>query len=625
VLNSSDDFVARRGILGPPRRRVLCEFQLPTADTSQPEAGTRSSVGDLHKSEGGSLVEAAERSLRPYPRKPLFCSTPSASLCERPRPKSSAATLPPAASPHGTMSHLSLFSTSQELDLDSLGNPFRAPNPAPLSTLCTNVGDIPTHTASPTVSHDPLRTSLAWEEAEDGSHFVSASAGLGLLVDALKRACLTVPCTIRLEKVESLIPGLQHTSQSASSSCLDPSGSGCLPQTPSPMGSAEDGHLVDSPRSEEDGETLDPTLLLFSTDGTCEDLPLCFQPDVSTHGTLTAGLPQPPGAAYSSTDGASAVRDSEITSVGHTTRQEDSIDPSVIWVDSSLHIDDEGGGGECASSTQSLEDSPPVDKAAFTDSGSAERMLELRATLKEECLLGKCSVLLQRLAWPQQPVTAPFRTEVHGCETVEHEATPSKSNTAIKTDPLKHKHLRRSTARSTTAIPSPSSPDRAQWLREPAAVPMLVHRWTPDLGRCLGNGPAPESLEPSHHAGQRDGPRRLSKRTTHGLKDAGAADPPDNPAQRRKLSAAPREQEVKKKRAKKGKKGRERSVSKDRSGTARKACISGLSVSRWKDQSSTSGRSFHHSAQTRGASRAGDGSITELSAQHKPSKVGNVI
>ncbi|KAG7261583.1 hypothetical protein CRUP_019229 [Coryphaenoides rupestris] len=533
VLNSSDDFVARRGILRPPRRQIPCEFQLSTAETSQPEAGTQSSVGDLHKSEGGSLVEAAVRSLGPYPRKPLFCSTPSVSL---------------------------------------------------------------------------------W---------------LGSLVDVLKRACLTVPSTITLKRVDSLIPGLQHTS--------------CLPQTPSPMGSAEDGYLVDSPRSE---ETLDPSLSLFSTDGTCKDLPLCFQPNVSTHGTPTAGLPQQPGAAYSSTDGASAVRDSTIMSVGHTTRQEDSIDPSVILVDSSHHLDDEddcGGGGACASSTQSLEDSPPVDKAAFTDSGSAEWVLELRATLKEECLLRKCRVPLQRLAWPQQPVTAPFRTEVsssgsRGRETVEHEATASKSNTAIKTDPLKHKHLRRSTARSTTAILSRSSPDRAggdDGAPEPAAVPMpkeaslaktphvLVHRWTPDIGRCLGKGLAPESLEPAHHADQRDGPRRLSKRTAHGLKDAGAADPPDNPTKRQKLSAAPREQEEKKKkREKKGKKGRERSMSKDRSGTARKACISGLSVSRWKDQSSTSARLFHHSAQTRGASRAGDCSITELlSAQHKPSKV----
>lgn len=458
----------QRGILRPPRRRAPFEFQLSTVETSEPEAGPRNSAGDLHKSDASSLTEVAEHSVRPYLRKPLFCSTPSGSQCERPCSKASAATPLPAASSHDTLGHLSLFNTSQDLFLESPGHPFHAPNPATLSTLCTNVGDIPTHTTSPTLSPDHLRRSLAWEIAEDGSHFVSESAGLGSLVGALKQKCLTVPCTVPLERVERLIPGLLHTSQ--------------------------------------------------------------------------------------------------------------------------------------------------------FDSGTAEWVLARRTTLKEECPLRKCSVLLQRLAWPQQPVTVRLRMEEY--------ATASKCNTTAKAISLQQAHLRRSTARSTADAPSLSSPDQAGFdcsTPQPAAVPtpkeasrantphVLINRWTPDHGPC----PTPESREPAC-----DGPRCFSNRTTRSPchLNARAMDPPDNPAKRQKISAAPREQ----KKLKKGR--RERSMSKDRSGTARKACVSGLSVSRWKDQSGTGARLFQHSAQTRIASRAGDCSITELlSAEHKPSKVRNVI
>ncbi|CAL8258426.1 unnamed protein product [Arctogadus glacialis] len=59
------------------------------------------------------------------------------------------------------------------------------------------------------------------------------------------------------------------------------------------------------------------------------------------------------------------------------------------------------------------------------------------------------------------------------------------------------------------------------------------------------------------------------------------------------------------------------------SGTARKACVSGLSVSRWKDQGNTSSTLlFQGRPGPRGAPKAGECSFTEpLSLQHKPSTV----
>ncbi|KAK0151556.1 Serine/threonine-protein kinase haspin [Merluccius polli] len=703
VLNSSEDFAAGREssgprrILRPSRRRVPSALQFSAVDISEPDAGTRSSVTDLHQPEV-SLVEAAERSLGPCPRKPLFCSTPSASLHKRPHPKTSPATLPSAAFPHGTLSHLSIFSTSQE-DIDSSGYRFCAPNPAQLRKQSTagesqmepsliligeyrdslaskpqcrelegrsseqtksqdgdtglpNGLDVPTPAASPTVSSDPLRTRLAWEETNDGSHFVSASAGLEWLVGALKHICLTKHCTVPLERLEKQFPGLLH-SQSTYSMCLDQSSSGYPQQTTSLMESVEDPHLEDPPQSEENGETLDPSQSLLAGSITCEDLPSAgqsFLPDMSARADQTA-------------DGESAVTDSQIAngsqftddfqSFDQTTRQEDSNHLSVVSVDSSNHIDgdddddddnddkdnvdedddNKDDGGEGGSGTQSLEDSPPTDDTVFTDTSDEEWLAEIRAKVKEECLLRKCNVPVQRVALSQPPATAQLKPEESssarsGYETVGHKAKPSERNTATKTDLVKHKHSRTSTARSTTAVPSLPSPDPDGRAQEPAVMLkelcfpttccVLVERLTPDLGQSLGSGLHPESHEPTD-ADRHDRPRRFSKRRSclkDNLKppvalDDRAIDPLDNPAKRKKLSVAPRE-----------KKRRERSMSKDRSGTARKACISGLSVSRWKDRSNTSALLFQSNAGTRGASKAGDCSITELvTMQQKPSKV----
>ncbi|XP_067354374.1 uncharacterized protein haspin isoform X2 [Channa argus] len=80
---------------------------------------------------------------------------------------------------------------------------------------------------------------------------------------------------------------------------------------------------------------------------------------------------------------------------------------------------------------------------------------------------------------------------------------------------------------------------------------------------------------------------------------------------RKKMPLAPKEKQ-------------RRSTSADRPGTTRKACVSGLSVSRWKNKGSASTHMFRRQTEQSGGVKAVDSSINELiSTQHKqPTELG---
>lgn len=102
----------------------------------------------------------------------------------------------------------------------------------------------------------------------------------------------------------------------------------------------------------------------------------------------------------------------------------------------------------------------------------------------------------------------------------------------------------------------------------------------------------------------------MRKRDTASSEEKTASDkeevvnnPCNVPHKRKKTSLAPKDK-------------KRRSTSTDRPGTTRKACVSGLSVSRWKNKDAASTHAF------RGRNKAVDCSINELmSTKHKPPRV----
>ncbi|XP_030207066.1 flocculation protein FLO11 [Gadus morhua] len=594
-LNSSAEFVANQESVAPRRiLRPATALQSCTSDVSEPGSVTLSLVADPHRPEV-SPADAAERVLGPSPSKPLFCSTPSVSRRRSP----AAATVAAAAPPQDTLSHLSFLCTSQE-DPHSPGDPFHAPNAKSQDeeTGCPYVMDgIPFPAASSHISSD----------TDNDSCFVSAPAWPEWpewMLEVLKHICLTEHCTVALERLEKLIPGY-----------LDGSSSGHFQKTPRSTESVDDSHSVDPARSEGNGATPDPTPTLHAGDVTER------QPAVSAHGDRTAGFSQ---SASSSADRQSAQFTDGFVSVDNTTCSEDSEDLSCVCIDPTYNVDDDEDDEEeevdvdrdndedsdCsvagARGTHPLEDSPPVEER-----GAALRPKE-------------CHVPLRRVSLSPQPATTPLQLEASSPRS--HTVEQTESSSAPQTDQAGRKRDRTSTASRCRAVPCPTPPppDRgggAAGPPEPATTPqeacltkpcaVLVKR-TPDPGPAPRSGPAPDGPEPDEAKRPARSPRRRS--SSKGVPEvavaphARAAEPLSKPAQRKAASKAPK---VKRKRC----------LSKDQgSGTARKACVSGLSVSRWKDQSNTSSTLLFQAP--RGAPKAGECSFTEpLSLQHKPSTV----
>ncbi|CAL8356122.1 unnamed protein product [Boreogadus saida] len=582
-LNSSAESVTSRRILRP----ASSALQSCTADVSGPGSVTLSLVADPHRPEVSPAdAAAAKRVLGPSPSKPLYCSTPSVSRRNGPRRSPSAA----AAPAHDTLSHLSFLCTSQE-DLHSPGDPFHAPNAKSRGeeTGCPYAMDgIPFPAAA---------SSRVSSDTDNDSRFVCALASPEWMLEVLKHFCLTKHCTVALVRLKTPNPG-----------SLDGSSSGNFQKNPRSTESVDDSHSVDPARSEGNGATPDPPQTLLAEDVTER---------LSAHGDRTAGFSP---SASSSADRQSAQFTDGFVSVDNTTCSEDSEDPSCVCIDPTYNVDDDEDDEEeeevdvdrdnddevsdCsvagASGTRPLEDSPPVE----------ERGADLRPK--------ECHVPLRRVSLSlQPPATTPLELEASSPRS--HTVEQTESSSAPQTDQAGHKRDRTSTASSRcravscpTPPPEPATTPQEACLTKPCSV--LVKR-TPDPGPAPRSGPAPDGPEPDEAKRPARSPRRRS--SSKGVPevaiapDARAAEPLTKPAQRKVASKAPK---VKRKRC----------LSKDQgSGTARKACVSGLSVSRWKDQSNTSSTLlFQGRPGPHGAPKAGECSFTEpLSLQHKPSTV----
>ncbi|KAG7485277.1 serine serine/threonine-protein kinase haspin [Solea senegalensis] len=268
-LNSSDDFTTEalrsRRILRPTRRTRVppSAFLVSSAENSINAVGTLSFANPLREI---SLNESADHSLGLYSRNPPFCSTPSASsFSTRPRLKPFSINEKSTSIPSMTVGCAGILSPFQE-NLKSPGQPVSPPlSAAPTGlysddklqpSLCEQSGDLfmeyrstnkrrscsqeaNSHTEdSKAKFRGELSLNLLSVDSESSSDFVSAAGGLEWLIEALKEKCLTSPCTVRLQRLENLTV-TQLSCQTTYSSCLGLSSMGHSQQTHKPPQSVD--------------------------------------------------------------------------------------------------------------------------------------------------------------------------------------------------------------------------------------------------------------------------------------------------------------------------------------------------------------------------------------------------
>lgn len=225
-----------------------------------------------------SLNESADHSLVPGSRKPIFCSTPSASSLSK-RPHVKPFPINDQSSPPSTsVSCIDLLSTFQE-DLDSPAQPRTEPpvvlhsgvkqqsnlgekqlgldyNEEPSGEVflqlknmnktssCSEVAQ--SHGEDSKMKNSEVLPSLnvLTTDSESGSHFVSAAGGLEWLIEALKETCLTRHCTVQLERLDNFTV-TQLCSQTTYSSCLMHSGSFFSQPTNEHSLPVDIGHTID--------------------------------------------------------------------------------------------------------------------------------------------------------------------------------------------------------------------------------------------------------------------------------------------------------------------------------------------------------------------------------------------
>ncbi|XP_034450496.1 serine/threonine-protein kinase haspin [Hippoglossus hippoglossus] len=629
IFNSSDDFTS--GAIRSngtrqhrKRRKVPPAFLVSSAENSVNDAGTFSfATSPLREI---SLNESADRSVGPSPRNPIFCSTPSAgSFSKHPHLKPIPINDKSSSPPSMSVSSTCVISTFKE-DLNSPGQPVSEPYSAPstglhsegklLSSLGEQVphlhhheelsGDVlMEHTStnkrsscsedaksysenSKTKNGDELSSLIHLSsDSENSCEFVSAAGGLEWLIEALKEQCLTKLCTVQLERLD-ILTMTQLCSETTYSSCLELLSSDDDPlsvdssQTP-----AFDLHL-----SVTDNTTRDHLELINSFESTGQA--------VSVTDTASVACEQPPECSS-----ASVFYDES------TQNTESSVD---FIMDTQLRANG------------------PV-KTLFTE--------EKAAAVKDTCLAKKCTVQLEILSLPQMtkqeesPLTCnnmsdsldAVRSEndyTHNIDdpedlTCSGDATegmtvsdrwsinssrrpvahtqssdPETEEKAAVISMLKEKclsvkpaveikrltlsQLRHKKRKSSSAMSDPASDEQIK----------NDHQSVSDANLCHGNTYLKVSRKKWSSTSSEDkisSDKEVVKSSCDVL------------PKRKKLSLAPRDKKM-------------RSTSTDQPGTTRKACVSGLSVSRWKNKSSTHTRA--------GEVKPVDCSINELiSTKHK--------
>ncbi len=638
ILNSSDDFTSgtfgSSKILRPlRRRRVPKAFVVSSAENSV-NAERPASFATTNFQEG-NLSELTDHSLRLCPRKPIFCSTPSAGpVSHRPRLKPLSINDQSSTPTSMSVSRISVLSTFQE-GQDSRGQPHSPPNSVPPIELHSeeklhlslaeqeHSGDLFLESKSvnkrsccseeakgqsemiKTKNVEELQsvTLLSTDDSGSSSRFVSAAGGLEWLIQALKEKCLTECCTVQLDRLSNLTM-TQLCSQTTYSSCL-----GLLSSVHSQPD--EQPPSVDSVQNTDLSLSSEPL----------SDLHLSVKNNETSLSKSVIGFDSPEHAAL--------VTDSQCLYIS----------PSVNCDHSVKH----------SSSEQPMElstvNSPT--QALFTE--------QRKRALKDECCAKKCVVPLKKFGLSKVAVQELKRKEA-GPACDETPANPdAKRSENDNNDPDDLRHSVEITERMMAAVRQPidtlvaqtkcDGPETeekaaalAAMLKEKCLTDKLIvkvkRETLSQLKKILQlrehKNKSPTDSD-STSDDQTKNPQQSDRDTFHCNQDSSALNvnvrkrgstssqdkiAPDKevvrnssnvPHKRKKTSLAPKEK----------KRG-----STDHSRTTRRACVSGLSVSRWKSKDSASTHVFRSRTAQTGGNKSVDCSINELiSTQHQPPKV----
>ncbi|XP_035515303.1 serine/threonine-protein kinase haspin [Morone saxatilis] len=660
TLNSSEEFTpgafGSSRILRPAwkRKRVPPAFVVSSAENSVNAAGTGSFATNPFQEI--SLNESADHSIGPCPRKPIFCSTPSAGpFSKRPCLKAISINDQSVTPPSVSVSCIGVLSTFQE-DLDSPGQPVAPPRSSPPTGIHTeekpqssldeqaSSGDLFVESKSTNSgsscsaeanSHSedlksknagelPSLNLLSTEDSESSSRFVSAAGGLEWLIEALKEKCLTERCTVQLERFYNLTV-TQLCSQTTYSSCLGHSSSLHSQQT------NEHPLSVDSVHSTDLSQSSEPLFNLHLS---------------GTNNKTSDYLHSVNG--FESSEHAASVTDSRSTntspSVDCKQSAETSKEPmdqsaSVLYVGSTHHTD---SSNEFIMGTQ-LPANGPV-QALFTE--------EAVVAVKEDCLTKKCTVQLKNWALSQLTVQnlKGFVQQNNVGLACDESANPDvnkseNGRTHSISDP-EDLTCSGETTEGVTASVRRSSNDSSPGAQARSNVPeteekaaalktMLKEKCQTDKliveikrvtlsqlkeilqlkDRKLKSSTDVSDSSDDQTKNQPESSTNHCNKDTSAMKvnikKRGSTTSEDKIAsdnvrhKRKKTSLAPKEK-------------KRRSTSTDRPGTTRKACVSGLSVTRWKNKDSASTHVFRSRTVQMGGTKAVDCSINELmSAQHK--------
>ncbi|XP_034713945.1 serine/threonine-protein kinase haspin isoform X1 [Etheostoma cragini] len=601
MLNSSDDFTS--GALTSWRilraRRVPPSNVVSSAENSMNAAGTACFA--INPFREISLNESTDHSLGPCPRKPIFCSTPSAgSFSKRPRLKPLSINDQSSTPPSMSVSYVGVFSTSQE-DVDSPGQRISAPCSAPpighhsgeklLSSLGEQEPDrqpgITNKTSSCSVEAKsygedtktknaeelPSLSLLSTDDNKSRSRFVSAAGGSGWLTEALKEKCLTEHCSVQLERLDSIFVS-QLSGHTTYSSCLGHSSSAHSQQT------------SEQPLSVDSCQTFD---ILRSSESS-------FDLHLSATNMETNDYIQSVNSFESSEHVASAIGSQSANnspSAEHSSAQESMAQPeSVLYAESTYHKD---------SSVESLMDTQlPANSSVQTPFAVA---------LKEKSLTKKCTGKLQKNSLSPQN-TDPNNSGNDYTQNIEEPENltsyspiaqtlskdpETEERAALLTKTLKEKCLTDKAFVGVKRVTCSQLKEILQLKDTFIVPPDASDSASEDQTKCSHRSES--DTYPCKEINMKKRGSTSSKNNVASDKEEFVKNSSNISHKGKKTHLAPKEK-------------KRRSTSTDRPGTTRKACVSGLSVSRWKNKSSASTHGFR-TGQT-GGNKAVDCSINEL-------------
>ncbi|XP_029285953.1 uncharacterized protein haspin [Cottoperca gobio] len=604
ILGSSADFTSGAfscsKILRPSRRRLPPSFVLSSAENSVNVEGTAGFATNPFREI--SLNESTEPILRACPRKPIFCSTPSAgSVSKRPRLLSLPVNDQTSTRPSMSVSCIGVLSTFQE-DVNSPVQPVSPPCSAssiglrsekkPQSSLGEQEPDLhhheepscylfmeskstnersscredakshSEHLKTKNVAELPSLNRLSTDDSESSNQFVSAAGGLEWLIDALKEKCLREQCTVRLERFDNLTVS-QLCSQTTYSSCLGLSSSAHSLQTNEHPPSVDSCQIVDLSQS------LEPSNIRTSDSEHAASV------------TDSQSANNSPSAEYSSTQ--ESMEQLASVLYGESTPDKDS---SVEFI-MSTQLPTNSSKGHTKKSTIQLKNSD-ANKSGNDDTHNIEDPEEFACS----------GEITQRM------MTSVRRSIINSSPVFHERETKEK---AALTTFLKEKCL---TDKVNVEIKRLSSSQ----LRESLQLKDAQLKSPTDVSDSVRDDHQSER-DTNHHNKETSAIHfDMKKRATMGLtrsedkiaSDKGEVKNSCNVLQKgKKISLVPKEK-------------KRRSMSTDRPGTTRKACVSGLSVSRWKNKGSASTHVVRGSTAQTGGNKAVDCSLNELiSTQHK--------